>query len=169
LYFCADHFARIAKRSVSVVEAGLIPSTMLELFRVARREKPGPVHIEVPEDIAAQRCDAHEFSVAPPRRPVADDKAIALAMDVLLAAKRPIVVIGAGANRTRTSKMLSKLVNDYSLPFVSTQMGKGVVDERSDMFFGCAALSSDDYCHVAIELADVILLFGKSIPNKYKQ
>jgi hypothetical protein len=56
-------------------------------------------------------------------------------------------VIGAGANRTMTSRMLSQFIEKTGIPFVSTQLGKGVVDETSDKFVGCAALSAGDFVH----------------------
>lgn len=161
-----DHFSRISKKSVQVVDAGLIPSTVLELVRIAQREKPGPVHLELPEDIAELKADAPMFKVAPPRRPVPDEKAINLAIDMIKAAKRPILVIGAGANRKRTSKMLGEFVEKYQIPYTTTQMGKGVIPEDNKYFFGCAALSSNDYVHVAIEMSDLVIIVGHDVVEK---
>ena len=73
---------------------------------------------------------------------------------MLKAAKAPIIVIGAGANRKVTSNMLTEFVEKYDMPFCSTQMGKGVVTEANAHFFGVAALSANDYVHVAIEMSD---------------
>lgn len=82
------------------------------------------------------------------------------------AAKRPLILIGAGANRKRTSNALTKLVNQTGIPFFNTQMGKGVVDERHPKYLGTAALSSHDFLHVAIEQADLIVNVGHDVIEK---
>ena len=69
-----DHFEKITKKSVQVVEAGLIPTTVRELIRIATREKPGPVHLELPEDIAEQTAEAPLIDITPTRRACADDR-----------------------------------------------------------------------------------------------
>jgi len=81
-------------------------------------------------------------------------------------AKSPILVIGAGANRTMTSRMLSQFIEKTGIPFVSTQLGKGVVDELSPQFLGCAALSSGDFVHRAIGAADLIINVGHDVIEK---
>ena len=82
------------------------------------------------------------------------------------AAQRPLILIGAGANRKRTSNALTKLVNQTGIPFFNTQMGKGVVDERHPKYLGTAALSSHDFLHVAIEQADLIVNVGHDVIEK---
>jgi thiamine pyrophosphate-dependent enzyme len=67
------------------------------------------------------------------------------------AAIRPLLLIGAGANRKTTCNMLQSFVEKTGIPFFSTQMGKGVIDERNPLFLGTAALSDDDFLHRAID------------------
>ena len=64
------------------------------------------------------------------------------------------VVIGAGANRTMTGRMLHQFIEKTGIPFLTTQLGKGVIDERHPKFLGCAALSAGDFVHRAVEDAD---------------
>ena len=100
---------------------------MRDCVRVSVEEKPGPVHLELPEDIAALPVAAgtHLFPPHPIRRPVPDDKAIDNAIALLKAAKRPLLCIAAGANRKRVQNMMSQFVDKLGLP-PPTQMGKGV-------------------------------------------
>jgi len=100
------------------------------------------------------------------RRPVAEFKSINMAVDKIAQAKSPIIVVGAGANRKLTSNMLTDFVNETGIPFVSTQLGKGVIDERHPLFMGCAALSSGDFVHRAIEAADLIINIGHDVIEK---
>ncbi|MGN8252452.1 acetolactate synthase large subunit, partial [Pseudomonas sp. SMV7] len=128
-----------------------IPARMREAFRLAEEEKPGAVHLELPEDIAAEQTDALPIPPSLHRRPLAEHVAIEAAVQKLQNARNPILVIGAGANRKMTAKVLKQLIDKTGIPFITTQMGKGVVDERHPRFLGNAALSSGDFVHRAIE------------------
>ena len=143
-----------------------IPSRVREAYRLAEEEKPGAVHLELPEDIAEEPTDATPIPRSVARRPSAEPKAVDQAVAALTGARKPILVIGAGANRKMTGKMLAEFVEKTGIPFVTTQMGKGVLDERHPLFLGCAALSAGDFCHRAIEEADVIVNVGHDVIEK---
>ncbi|WP_330848762.1 thiamine pyrophosphate-binding protein [Aurantiacibacter sp. MUD11] len=128
-----------------------IPSRIREAFRLAEEEKPGAVHLEFPEDIAEEQCHSRPIPASIARRPSAEGKAVRQAVEALEAAERPVLVIGAGANRKMTGRMLRQFIEKTGIPFVTTQMGKGVIDERHPLFLGCAALSAGDFVHRAIE------------------
>ncbi len=161
-----DMMRPITKSTHQLVSGDNIPSRVREAFRTAEEERPGAVHLELPEDIAREETDALPYEPTYTRRPLADDKAIARAVDLLKGAHKPILVIGAGANRKRTSKMLTEFVDKTSIPFISTQMGKGVLDERCPLFLGNAALSEHDFIHRAIDDADVIVNVGHDVVEK---
>lgn len=149
-----------------VVHGDTIPFLVRDAIRRAEEERPGAVHLELPEDIAREECTANPLDVIPARRPQADEKCIRLAADMMRNAKRPLVLIGAGANRNRTCRELRGLVDRTGLYFFNTQMGKGVIDERHPRYLGCAALSDRDYLHSAIDQADLILNVGHDVIEK---
>ena len=156
----------ITKYAVTLVAGDNIPSRVREAYRLAEQEKPGAVHIELPEDVAEEKTDARPIPKSAVRRPVPEVKSIIHALEKLHAAKSPIIIIGAGGNRKMTSKMLTQFIDKTGIPFVTTQLGKGVVDERHPLFMGCAALSAGDYVHRAIEAADLILNIGHDVIEK---
>ncbi|WP_293898541.1 acetolactate synthase large subunit [Phenylobacterium sp.] len=156
----------LTKFTHQLASADNIPSKVREAFRLAQEEKPGAVHIEFPEDIADEHSDEKPMPRSNARRPVADEKSIRAAAKRIEAAKAPILVIGAGANRTMTSRMLAQFIEKTGIPFVSTQLGKGVVDETSPKFMGCAALSAGDFVHRAIGAADLIVNIGHDVIEK---
>jgi CheY-like chemotaxis protein len=90
----------------------------------------------------------------------ANELAILEATKMIEKTKMPLLLIGAGSNRQRTSDALTQFVESTGIPFFNTQMGKGVLDERHPKFFGTAALSSDDFLHCAINRADLIINVG---------
>lgn len=98
--------------------------------------------------------------------PNADQKAIDLAVEMIHDSKKPLVLIGAGANRKVTCEALRKFVDDTGMYFFTTQMGKGVIDERHPQYLGTAALSSNDFVHAAIEDADLIINIGHDVIEK---
>ena len=149
-----DLFRPITKYARQVVNGNNISAMVREAFRLAVEERPGAVHIELPEDIAAEDCDDRIFKVVGHRRPDADEMAIKDAVKMIEAAKMPLLLIGAGANRKNTGKALAKFIDQTGIPFFNTQMGKGVVDERHPKFLGTAALSDHDFLHCAINKAD---------------
>jgi acetolactate synthase-1/2/3 large subunit len=156
----------ITKYAHQMASSDNIPSRVREAFRIAEEEKPGATHVELPEDIADEFTDSRPIVRSTVRRPTADVKSIAQAVEALEKARRPVLVIGAGANRKMTSKMLGEFVEKTGIPFLTTQLGKGVIDERHPRFLGCAALSSGDFVHRAIEDADCIINIGHDVIEK---
>jgi len=156
----------ITKFTKQIVTGDSIPVLVREAVRVAQEERPGAVHLELPEDIATETTTAAPFEVSAARRPSANERVIDEAVEILKAAKMPLVLIGAAANRNRTSVALADLIDQTSIYFFNTQMGKGVVDERHPLFLGTAALSTEDYLHRAIEAADLIVNVGHDVIEK---
>ena len=156
----------VTKYSEQVVDGNNIPSMVREAFRLTMDERPGAAYIELPEDIAEEETDATVFNVAGHRRPDAGQASIDQAVQMIKDAKMPLLLIGAGANRKRTSEALKTLVDQSGLYFFDTQMGKGVVDERHERYIGTAALSSDDYLHCAIDRSDLIINVGHDVIEK---
>jgi acetolactate synthase-1/2/3 large subunit len=160
----------LTKLSQQIVSTAMIPTTVRNAFRIAAEERPGAVHLELPEDIAAS-LDASPggeplVAVHPAILPVAADAALDLAAGRILQARRPLVMIGAAANRSRLVPSLSRFIHRTRLPFVNTQMGKGAVDGAGELYLGTAALSEGDYVHDAIDQADLILAIGHDTVEK---
>lgn len=161
-----DLMQPITKYSRQIVDGSNVPSLVREGFRRATEERPGAVYLELPEDIADEDTDAEIFDVVDHRRPTADAAAISDAVKMIEAAEFPLLLIGAGANRQRTSESLRNFVDKTGIYFFNTQLGKGVIDERHEKFLGTAALSADDYVHCAIERADLIINVGHDVIEK---
>ena len=157
----------ITKFAKQVVNGRTIPSLVREAFRLAVEERPGPVHLELPEDIAAEMVtNGSLFPARPPSRPVCSDTAIDEAAALIRAAKHPLLLVGAGANRKRIIDALEQFVGKTGIPFFNTQMGKGVIGGLHDLYIGTAALSDGDYLHCAIDRADLIINAGHDVVEK---
>lgn len=157
----------LTKMTRQIVSAAAIPATVRDAFRVAMEERPGPVHLELPEDIAGEEVeDVPVIPVHPLERPIAHAAALDRAAEAILAAKRPLVMIGAACSRPWLTESLSTFVARTRLPFFNTQMGKGAVTGGSNLYMGTAALSEGDYVHEAVARADLIIAIGHDTVEK---
>jgi acetolactate synthase-1/2/3 large subunit len=156
----------LTKMATQIVSAQSIPTLVRDAFRVAQQERPGPVHLELPEDVAADEAAAE---IVPPHvveLPVAPAAALERAAAMIMAAHRPLVMLGAAASRPHLAEPLSAFVRRCGIPFFNTQMGKGAVNAGSNLYMGTAALSERDWVHEAIDQADLIISIGHDTVEK---
>lgn len=161
-----DMMRPITKYARQIVSADSIPSKVREAFRLAEEERPGAALLELPEDIASEESDELPFKASMARRPVVEEKAVDQAIEFLQKAERPLLLVGAAANRKLTATMLRDFVEKQGIPFITTQMGKGVIDESNPLCIGNAALSDGDFLHQAIKKADLIINVGHDVVEK---
>jgi acetolactate synthase I/II/III large subunit len=157
----------LTKLSRQIVSPAMIPTLVRDAFRVAAEERPGPVHLELPEDIAAATCEP--VPLVPPHPvelPLANAEALDRAAGMILKAKRPLLMLGAAASRPRSTSDLAQFVLRTRIPYFTTQMGKGTVPGGTELYMGTAALSERDYVHEAIERADLIITIGHDTVEK---
>src|SRR3982075_4162195 len=157
----------LTKLSRQIVAPNMIPTLVREAFRVAQEERPGPVHLELPEDIAAEKCE--DVALILPHSvemPLAAAEALDRAARLIMAAERPLLMLGAAASRPRSTSDLSRFVLRTGIPYFTTQMGKGTVAGGTELYIGTAALSERDYVHEAIDRADLIITIGHDTIEK---
>jgi acetolactate synthase I/II/III large subunit len=157
----------LTKLSRQIVSAASIPTLVRDAFRVAMEERPGPVHLELPEDIAGEKVAIVPMvPLHPIEIPVAHRAALDRAAEMILSAERPLIMLGAAASRPRSTSGLAGFVRRTGIPFFTTQMGKGTVPGGTNLYMGTAALSERDYVHDAIDKADLIIAIGHDTIEK---
>ena len=156
----------VTKFTRQIVDGNNVPSLVRECFRIATAEKPGPVHLELPEDVASDEVARQPFAVTTVSPPGASESAIREAAALIQAADRPLLLIASACNRNNSAPALRDFVDRTGIYFFSTQMGKGAVDERHARCLGTAALSEGDYLHCAIDRADLIINVGHDVSEK---
>lgn len=156
----------LTKMATQIVSAQSVPTLVRDAFRVAQQERPGPVHLELPEDIAGDEAAAEIISPHVVELPVAHAAAIERAAAMIMAAQRPLVMLGAAASRPQLAEPLSAFVRRCKIPFFNTQMGKGAVNAGSNLYMGTAALSERDWVHEAVDQADLIISIGHDTVEK---
>src|SRR5947199_5114666 len=157
----------LTKMSRQIVSASSIPTLVRDAFRVAMEERPGPVLLELPEDIAGDEVEpVPMIPLHPIEIPVAHREALDRAAEMILKAKRPLIMLAAAASRPRSTFGIAGFVRRTGIPFFTTQMGKGTVPGGTNLYMGTAALSERDYVHEAIDQADLIIAIGHDTVEK---
>lgn len=159
-----DTFKPVTKWNSSLTDSGVIPRSIRHAFKVAEAERPGAVHLELPEDIAGEEIEpTRPQQRVTLRRPNADEQATDQAAEMIRQAKRPIIIYSAGANRKRITEQLTALLEATGLYAIGTQMGKGVVaDDHPQSLFGMG-IHKHDYVHTAIDEADLVVTVGYDV------
>ena len=121
-------FKPLTKLSLQIVSTSSIPTIVRDAFRIAMEERPGPVLLELPEDIAGEEAeDVAMVAQHPIEIPVAHRASLDRAAEMILNAKRPLIMLGAAASRPRSTAGIGGFVRRTQIPFFTTQMGKGTV------------------------------------------
>jgi thiamine pyrophosphate-dependent acetolactate synthase large subunit-like protein len=159
--------APLTKWNAVVHDARRMPELVRTAFREALGGRPGPVHLDIPQDVLATPCHFadDEFAPAPARyrashaaRPAAD--AVVQAVQLLRGAKRPLVVAGGGVIGSNAANAVRALAATLQAPVVPTQMALGVVPSDSPHFIGHGGLIAGEAVRAAFEQADVIVSIG---------
>jgi acetolactate synthase-1/2/3 large subunit len=159
-----DMFKPVTKWNARIERTAVIPEIMRKAFRVATLSKPGPTHVELPENIAGTALAADD-----PIRPLVPGKpyfpepshdAIAHAARLINGAQRPIVLAGNGVLRRRASDQLRALAKGLHVPVAATFMGKGAIDDRSHLSLMAVGLQARDHVLTGFDRADLVIAVG---------
>jgi acetolactate synthase-1/2/3 large subunit len=153
----------ITKHAESIVDPRMVPTVLRNAFKTAQAERPGAVHVELPEDIAASETDAQVQKPGHARRPAPDPRTVDGAAELINAARHPLMILSAGANRKLISKEIRDFVERTGIHVVHTQMGKGVLSDESPYSLFATGIHKRDYVNCGIDRADLIITVGFSI------
>ena len=158
-----DHhalFKPITKATLRL-EPGCVAETVTQAIALALSEPKGPVHLDLPEDVALA---ATNEELAPPAQAgklaAAPDAALARAAELIAAAKRPIAVLGATAMRVADPQLLRNVIERHNLPFATTTMAKGMIDENHPLSLGCIERACRQVQRKFLRSADLIVGLG---------
>ncbi|MEW6224346.1 MAG: acetolactate synthase large subunit [Chloroflexota bacterium] len=152
----------VTKWTTRVQRAGAIPEIVAKAFRVAQLAKPGPTHIELPEDVAASVVDPELVPLPCSRAyfPEPTDEAIAHAASLIASSSRPIVLAGNGVLRRHASPELRAFARGLHVPVAATFMGKGAIDDRSHLSLMAVGLQARDHVLSGFDRADLVIAVG---------
>ncbi len=152
----------VTKWNTRVERVEAIPEIVRKAFRVAILAKPGPTHIELPEDVAAALVDDAARPLIPGKAyfPEPTDEAIAHATELIATSQRPLVLAGNGVLRRHASPELRAFARGLHVPVAVTFMGKGAMDDRSHLSLMAVGLQARDHVLTGFDRADLVICVG---------
>jgi acetolactate synthase-1/2/3 large subunit len=143
------------------LEKGKVAETLAAAIRLAMTEPRGPVHLDLPEDVALAPASESVPEIVPPAKiPAAPDQSVTRACEILQRAKRPIAVIGSNAMRMAHPDLLRQFVERHNIAFATTTMAKGMIDEDHPLSLGCIERSCRQIQRKLLRSADLIVGLG---------
>ena len=155
--------APVTKRTFDVIRADQVPFVMHRAWNAMTTGRPGPVHIEVPLDVQVETTDIEIAELdkrLPVGKPRADGRAIEAAINLLLTARRPCIVVGDGAITANATPELTVLVEKLGIPVVFTWNGKGALAEDNPMCAGTAGWPGSVPGNKTAANADIVMSLG---------
>jgi acetolactate synthase I/II/III large subunit len=153
-------FGPVTKWSQQLVRPEITPELVRRAFKIAQSEKPGAVHIDIPEDVAAMpvegsplHTDGHELTIAAPH-------SLRLAAEAIAKAQNPIILVGNGVIRAQASEALTEFATALNIPVVNTFMAKGVIPYMHNLSLWTVGLQQRDYISCGFDRADLVIAVG---------
>jgi acetolactate synthase-1/2/3 large subunit len=153
-------FRPVTKWATSILHPDNVPEVIRKAVRLARTEKPGACHIELPEDVAKMETSAQPMTPHRFRRPVADPGQIETVFEILRNARRPVILAGNGCIRHRASSELRRFCEATGIGVINTFMAKGCVDMDADYCLYTIGLQARDVIACALDAADLVITMG---------
>ena len=153
-------FGPITKWAQSILHPDNIPEVVRKAFKLAESEKPGACLIELPEDIAERQTGAVPITPRKLRRPAPDHKSVKMALEMIAAAKAPLVLAGNGTVRKRAAEQLDRFVEKTGIYVANTFMGKGAISYKHPRSLQTVGLGARDHVIEAFERADLVITVG---------
>jgi acetolactate synthase I/II/III large subunit len=155
----------ITKETLSIRTPSTVPMLVRKAFDTARRERPGPVMLELPEDVMKQDCVETPIPVCPIIRARHESGALARIAEVLSQAERPLIMAGHGVVRADAGKELKAFARSWNIPVAHTWMGSGILSFDDPLSLNTVGMRNYDTVIEAFEKADVIMLAGYDPPE----
>jgi acetolactate synthase-1/2/3 large subunit len=168
----------VTKWNARVNDPAIVPEVVRKAFKVAEAEKPGPTHIELPEDVMAAEAEGEPLHRTAPVRPEPSSDDVARAAELVRAAAHPIALAGNGAVRGRASAIVRRFASRTGIAVATTFMAKGLLDPEDPLALGAVGLQPGDYEMTGFEEADLVIAIGYDLvehaprhwnPNRDKQ
>ncbi|MDR6289411.1 tartronate-semialdehyde synthase [Inquilinus ginsengisoli] len=160
----------VTKWAITVMEGAQVPWVFRRAFQIMRSDRPGPVLIDLPIDVQKEIIDYDPETDAPlpVSRPAPNPSAIARAVDMLLAAEKPLIVAGGGIINAEASDLLVEFAELTGVPVVPTLMGWGTIPDDHPLNAGMAGLQTQHrYGNATFLQSDVVLGIGNRWANRH--
>jgi acetolactate synthase-1/2/3 large subunit len=152
----------ITKHNYLARSAGELLEVIPDAFRIATSGRPGPVVIDVPKDVQTETVEFDRFPEPgrPDPPPALDATAIAKAAELLNAAERPVLLVGAGIIASGAAPALRRLAESAHIPVAATLLGLGVLPDEHPLFLGMVGMHAAPFTNLVLEECDLLIGLG---------
>lgn len=153
-------FAPVTKWNAQIVRPSITPEIVRKAFKIAQKEKPGAVHIDLPENIAAMAVEGEPLNKDEQEKTFAAYHSINKAAAAISKATNPLLLVGNGALRAHASEALTEFATRLNIPVANTFMGKGIIPYTHPLALWSAGLQKRDFISCAFEETDLVIAIG---------
>jgi acetolactate synthase-1/2/3 large subunit len=153
-------FRPITKWNTRLEVPDRIPEIVRKAFKISTLEKPGPVHIELPENIAALSLDGEPLQSTASGYPAPSARAIDRAIAAIKKSRQPLILAGNGVIRGNATAQLAQFSKKLGIPVTTTFMGMGAVPADNELFISTTGLQTRDYISCGFDRADLVITVG---------
>jgi acetolactate synthase I/II/III large subunit len=153
-------FEPITKWNAQIVRPSITPEIVRKAFKISQSEKPGAVHIDLPENIAAMEVDGSPLCTNDTGKIYASYRSLSEAAVLVSKAKNPLILAGNGTIRSQASESLTEFATRLNIPVVNTFMGKGVIPYTHPLAMWTMGLQQRDFITCAFEETDLVIAIG---------
>lgn len=153
-------FAPVTKWNKQIVRPSITPEVVRKGFKRAETEKPGAVHIDLPENIAAMPVEGKPLRIDRIEKTYASFASIRSAAAMISQATNPIILVGNGAIRAQASDALTQFATQLNIPVANTFMGKGVIPYTHPLALWAVGLQQRDFVSCGFDNTDLVICVG---------
>jgi acetolactate synthase-1/2/3 large subunit len=153
-------FSPVTKWNTQIVRPGITPEVVRRAFKIAQIEKPGAVHIDLPENIAAMPVDGKPLRPDAREKVYASFSSIERAAAAIEKAENPLILVGNGAIRAHASDALTRFATQLNIPVANTFMGKGVIPYQHPLALWSVGLQQRDHINCGFDHTDLVICVG---------
>ncbi|MBE9101030.1 acetolactate synthase large subunit [Vacuolonema iberomarrocanum] len=153
-------FAPVTKWNAQIVRPTNTPEIVRKAFKLAQSEKPGAVHIDLPENIAAMPASGNPLRRDEQEKVFSSFKSTAKAAELISKAENPMILVGNGAIRDHASEALTEFATRLNIPVANTFMGKGAIPYTHPLALWTLGLQQRDLVSCGFDHTDLVICVG---------
>ncbi|MEH2278403.1 MAG: acetolactate synthase large subunit [Nostoc sp.] len=166
-------FAPVTKWNKQIVRPSITPEVVRKAFKRSQSEKPGAVHIDLPENIAAMPVEGNPLRKDNSEKSYASFASIRAAAAAICQAVNPLILVGNGAIRAHASDAVTQFATLLNIPVANTFMGKGVIPYTHQLALWSVGLQQRDFITCAFDNTDLVIAIGYDLiefsPKKWNR
>lgn len=158
----------ITKHNYIVKDVNKLAETIRKAFRIAQTGRPGPVLVDIPKDVTANKADYTPVVIEPvlPDSAEISEKEVDSAISMINNAKRPYIFVGGGAVLSGASKELMEFVNKVDAPVTDSLMGKGAFPGTDQRYTGMLGMHGTKTSNYGVSECDLLIVIGARFSDR---